>query len=45
MQRDGYRAGLQNLQVLAAIRGVPPGAITIAYVQWAADERQEILLL
>jgi len=44
MQRDGYRAGLQDSQVLAAIRDVPPGAIAVAYVRWAAYERQEMLL-
>ena len=44
LQRDGYRAGLQDPQVLAAIQGGPIGAIAVAYVEWAAYERQELLL-
>lgn len=44
LQRDGYRAGLTDPQVLAAIQGGAIGAIGVAYVEWAAYDRQELLL-
>ena len=44
LQRDGYRAAFQDPEVQAAIRGGPIGAIAVAYVEWAAFDRQELLL-
>jgi hypothetical protein len=44
LQRDGYRAGFTDKQVLAAITGGPVGAIAVAYVEWAAYDRQQLLL-
>ena len=44
LQRDGYRAGLQDAQVMAAIQGGALGAIAVAYIEWAAYDRQELLL-
>ena len=44
LQRNGYRAGFTDPQVLAAIAGGPVGAIAVAYVEWAAYERQQLLL-
>jgi hypothetical protein len=44
LQRNGYRAGLRDPQVLAAIAGGPVGAIAVAYVEWAAYDRQQLLL-
>ncbi len=44
LQRNGYRAAMTDPQVLAAIGGGPVGAIAVAYVQWAAYDRQELLL-
>ena len=44
LQRDGYRAALRDRQVMAAIGGGANGAIALAYVEWAAFERQELLL-
>ena len=44
LQRQGYRAAVQDPAVLAAIRGGPIGAIAVAYVEWAAYERQQLLL-
>ncbi len=44
LQRNGYRSAMTDPQVLAAIGGGPVGAIAVAYVQWAAYDRQELLL-
>ena len=44
LQRDGYRAAMTNPQILAAIQGGPIGAIAVAYVEWAAYDRQELLI-
>jgi hypothetical protein len=44
LQRNGYRAGFTDPQVLAAITGGPVGAIAVAYVEWAAYDRQQLLL-
>lgn len=44
LQRNGYRTALNDPQVLAAIGGGLVGAIAIAYVEWAAFERQELLI-
>lgn len=44
LQRQGYRNAIQDTEVLAAIRGGPIGAIAVAYVEWAAYDRQQLLL-
>ena len=44
LQREGYRAALLDPQVLSAIQAGPIGAIAIAYVEWAAYDRQELLI-
>jgi hypothetical protein len=44
LQRNGYRTAMTDPQVLAAIGGGPVGAIAVAYVEWAAYERQQLLL-
>ncbi len=44
LQRDGYRTAMADPQVLAAITGGAVGAIAVAYVEWAAYDRQELLL-
>ena len=44
LQRNGYRAAITDPQVLAAIRGGAIGAIAVAYVEWAAYDRQQVLL-
>ena len=44
LQREGYRAAMTDPTVLAAIQGGPIGAIAVAYVEWAAYERQQLLL-
>ena len=44
LQRQGYQNALQDAEVQAAIRGGPIGAIAIAYVEWAAYDRQQLLL-
>jgi hypothetical protein len=44
LQRQGYRAAMRDPEVLAAIRGGPVGAIAVAYVEWAAFDRQQLLL-
>lgn len=44
LQRDGYRAAIIDPPVLAAIQGGPIGAIAVAYVEWAAYDRQELLI-
>lgn len=44
LQRNGYRAAMVDVQVQAAIRGGPLGAIAVAYVEWAAFDRQELLI-
>lgn len=44
LQRQGYRQAFNDKQVLAAIKGGPVGAIAVAYVEWAAYDRQELLL-
>ncbi len=44
LQREGYRNAIRDPEVLAAIRGGPIGAIAVAYVEWAAYDRQQLLL-
>lgn len=44
LQRRGYTAAFTDRQVLAAITGGPAGAIAVAYVEWAAFDRQELLI-
>ena len=44
LQRDGYRAAITDPRVMAAIQAGAIGAIGVAYVEWAAYERQELLL-
>ena len=44
LQRNGYCQAFNDPQVLAAIRGGPIGAIAVAYVEWAAFDRQQLLL-
>jgi hypothetical protein len=44
LQRDGYRNAFLDPEVQAAIRGGPVGAIGVAYVEWAAFDRQQLLI-
>ncbi len=44
LQRNGYRTAFLDREVRAAIRGGPIGAIAVAYVEWAAFDRQELLI-
>ena len=44
LQRQGYRNAMRDPEVLAAIRGGPVGAVAVAYVEWAAFDRQQLLL-
>ncbi len=44
LQRDGYRAAITDAGVLAAIAGGPLAAIAVAYVEWAAFDRQTLLI-
>ena len=44
LQREGYRGAMIDPEVLTAVRGGPVGAIAGAYVEWAAFDRQELLL-
>ncbi len=44
LQREGYRAAITDPQVVAAIKGGPIGAVALAYVEWAAYDRQQLLL-
>ena len=44
LQRDGYRTAITDPQVAAAIAGGPIGAIAVAYIEWAAYDRQQLLI-
>ncbi len=44
LQRQGYRMALTDPAVLAAVAGGPAGAIAVAYVEWAAVDRQKLLI-
>ena len=44
LQRNGYIAAFSDPAVLNAIRGGAVGAIAVAYVEWAAFERQTLLI-
>ncbi len=44
LQRDGYVGALTNPKVQAAIHGGPYGRIAVAYVEWAGDSFQRIVV-
>lgn len=44
LQRDGYVGALTNPRVQAAIHGGPYGRIAVAYVEWAGDGFQRIVV-
>lgn len=44
LQRDGYRKALCDPRVLYAIRRGMIGAVGIAYVEWAGDKHQHLVL-
>ncbi|MBP2294691.1 DUF1194 domain-containing protein [Azospirillum rugosum] len=44
LQRDGYVGALTNPKVQAAIHGGPYGRISVAYVEWAGDSFQRIVV-
>src|SRR5688572_13755923 len=43
LQRDGYVAGLQHPEVLAAIRAGMLGKIAVTYVEWAGASSQQVI--
>ena len=44
LQRQGYRAAMTDPEVLAAITSGPRGAIAVAYIEWAAVDRQSLTI-
>jgi len=44
LQREGYIAALRHPEVVAAIQGGMFGRIALAYVEWAGDHYQRIML-
>lgn len=44
LQREGYRRGITDPGVVAAIAGGMRGAIAVAYLEWAGYEAQQLVL-
>lgn len=44
LQREGYRGAITDPAVVAAIRGGATGAIGLAYVEWAGDMYQRLVV-
>ena len=44
LQREGYRAAIADPAILAAIRGTGAGAIGVAYVEWAGQGYQRLVV-